>query len=75
MEAVSYQPSTGDVTALVAGGGILSLLYLGFLVLMIVAGWKIFEKAGEEGWKVLIPIRYLELLDEMDGDSCCSSFL
>jgi len=56
MEAVSYQPSTGDVTALVAGGGILSLLYLGFLVLMIVAGWKIFEKAGEEGWKVLIPV-------------------
>ncbi len=55
MEAVSYQPSTGDVTALVAGGGILSLLYFGFLVLMIVAGWKIFEKAGEEGWKVLVP--------------------
>ena len=25
-------------------------------VLMMIAGWKIFEKAGEKGWKILIPI-------------------
>lgn len=27
-----------------------------FSVLMIIANWKIFEKAGEKGWKALIPI-------------------
>jgi len=32
------------------------VLYLAILVIGIVAGWKIFEKAGEKGWKVLIPL-------------------
>lgn len=26
------------------------------LVLEVVAYWKLFEKAGEEGWKSLIPV-------------------
>lgn len=29
--------------------------YLLITVYFIIAGWKIFEKAGEAGWKVLIP--------------------
>ncbi len=28
---------------------------LGFLALMIASGWKIFEKAGKEGWQCLVP--------------------
>lgn len=32
------------------------VLYLALIVIGIVAGWKIFEKAGEKGWKVLIPL-------------------
>lgn len=27
-----------------------------YYVLLVIAGWKIFEKAGEKGWKALIPI-------------------
>ncbi len=27
-----------------------------YYILLVVAGWKIFEKAGEKGWKALIPI-------------------
>lgn len=34
----------------------LTVLWLAFAIVFIVAGWKIFEKAGERGWKVLIPI-------------------
>ncbi len=34
---------------------ILTILYLAIMVLMIVAMWKIFEKAGEPGWAALIP--------------------
>jgi len=44
-------------------GGILSaiittavIIELVFYVLRIIAGWKVFVKAGEKGWKSLIPI-------------------
>ena len=40
-------------------GGILGTVMIAlavFCVLLIVAQWKIFEKAGEKGWKSLIPI-------------------
>ncbi|NZA37286.1 DUF5684 domain-containing protein [Eubacterium callanderi] len=32
------------------------LLALAWYVFILVAGWKLFEKAGEPGWKSLIPI-------------------
>ena len=28
-----------------------------FYILQVIAYWKIFTKAGEEGWKSIIPIR------------------
>ena len=31
-------------------------------VLLIIAGWKIFEKAGEPGWKAIIPIYNLYIM-------------
>lgn len=38
-------------------GGLIGLAVgLLFIVLLIVSLWKIFEKAGEPGWKCLIPI-------------------
>lgn len=48
---------------LVAGGAILGGFFgtflvcgIAFWILMVVAMWKIFSKAGEAGWKSLIPI-------------------
>lgn len=35
---------------------ILWVFYLAFIVIYIVGLWKIFVKAGEEGWKSIIPI-------------------
>ena len=35
-------------------GGLIASVIIG--VLMIIARWKIFEKAGEPGWKSIIPI-------------------
>lgn len=32
------------------------IAYLVFVVALVVASWKIFVKAGEEGWKSIIPI-------------------
>ena len=52
------------VTSSAAGAGILAgffsffliLLVLACAVLVIVAEWKIFKKAGKDGWKALIPV-------------------
>lgn len=32
------------------------LIYIGIIVLIVAAQWKIFEKAGKPGWASLIPI-------------------
>jgi hypothetical protein len=37
-------------------GAVAGLIYLAILVLTIVAMWKVFAKAGQPGWAVLIPI-------------------
>ncbi len=40
------------------GGGSMvgMIIYLIFLVVMIAAGWKIFTKAGQPGWAIIVPI-------------------
>ena len=43
----------------VAIGGILTAFMVTILIIylfLIIAGWRIFKKAGEPGWKILIPI-------------------
>ena len=35
--------------------GVMGIVWLVVMVAMIVAMWKLFEKAGEAGWKSLIP--------------------
>jgi len=44
----------------VLGSG--SVIAIVFYILQVVAMWKIFEKAGEAGWKSLIPIYNLYIL-------------
>lgn len=46
---------------------VVGLLYLAIAVIGIVAGWKIYEKAGEKGWKVLIPFYNLYTLFRIAG--------
>ena len=53
--------STTELTAseaAFAGGlvGTFMVAVIVFIILIIVAEWRIFEKAGEKGWKSLIPI-------------------
>lgn len=38
-----------------AQGPVPTIIALILIVLIIVANWKIFEKAGEAGWKAIIP--------------------
>jgi hypothetical protein len=46
---VTYQTSG-------AGAGVLFVYFLAFYAIAIIPYWVIFTKAGEEGWKALIPI-------------------
>ncbi len=44
-----------DGAAIGAFFAVFGLIYLGFIAFFIACAWKLFVKAGEEGWKVLIP--------------------
>ena len=64
--------SINDLTAseaAFAGGFLGSMMVIGLIicVLLIIAGWRIFEKAGEKGWKILIPIYDLYILFKICG--------
>ncbi|HEY4621368.1 MAG TPA: DUF5684 domain-containing protein [Gaiellaceae bacterium] len=39
-----------------SGGSMYWIIYLAIAVLVIAGWWKVFTKAGEEGWKAIIPI-------------------
>ena len=45
----------------------LFILSLAFWVIVAVALWKVFEKAGEKGWKALIPVYNFWVLCEIAG--------
>ncbi len=38
-------------------------------ILLIIAQWKIFEKAGYEGWKAIIPFYNMYILTEISGQN------
>ena len=48
-------------------GVLLGLVYLGIIVLMIASLWKVFEKAGQDGWKAIIPIYNLYVMLKIVG--------
>jgi len=43
------------------------IIWLAVLILMIVANWKIYEKAGKPGWASIIPIYNIIILLEIIG--------
>jgi uncharacterized protein DUF5684 len=43
------------------------IIYLALLVLLIAGWWMIFTKAGEEGWKAIIPIYNIIVLLKIVG--------
>ncbi len=48
--------NSGDIaSAIVAINGVTLFIYFAILVVLLVAQWKMFSKAGEAGWKCLIP--------------------
>ena len=50
-----------------AAGTIGALIYLAIIVVVIVALWKIFVKAGKPGWAAIIPVYNIIVLLEIIG--------
>ncbi len=71
----SYYPSSyynsriaaGAAGAIFAGVGLILLFVLALYVILIIAQWKMFTKAGEDGWKSLIPIYNMVILYKIAG--------
>ena len=71
MIPVFAQLSADDAAQQAAGAVSTTMLLfiLAITVLMIAAMWKVFERAGEPGWAVLVPIYNLYLLCKIAGMS------
>ncbi|MEO5627422.1 MAG: DUF5684 domain-containing protein [Candidatus Saccharimonadales bacterium] len=64
---VTYQYTTTTTSSGSGFNPVVSFIYLVVLVAAIVGMWKVFEKAGEKGWKSLIPIYNAYILLEISG--------
>lgn len=62
-------PQEAAVAGSIAGGIVSTVLIcvLIFYIFLIIAGWKIFQKAGEPGWKILIPIYNFYIMFKIVG--------
>lgn len=59
--------TTNPFKILASLNNISPLISLSISVLTIVAMWKIFEKAGEEGWKAIIPVYNIYIMFKIAG--------
>jgi hypothetical protein len=49
------------------GAAIIIIFYLALIALLLVSGWKIYEKAGRQDWGALIPIYNIVILMKIIG--------
>lgn len=68
-ESMDPAVSTGLGAVLGAFLGIYLVIMLTIAILQIIALWKVFTKAGEKGWKSIIPIYNLVVLFKISGIS------
>lgn len=69
---LTYNNNTLDVSdGLIAGifGFFMAIWFLVLIIIVIgiIAQWKIFEKAGEEGWKAIIPFYNMYIYTKISG--------
>lgn len=63
----------GETEAAAAGAilggaiGFMAVLAFAFWILTIIASWKVLEKAGEPGWKAIIPIYNIYMMYKIVG--------
>ena len=65
-----YPQSAGDFATRQAAATVsttTSLLILAFVLLVIISMWRVYERAGEPGWAVLIPFYNMYVLTKVAG--------
>ena len=65
-----YAQSAGDFASRQAAATVsttTSLLILAFVLLVIISMWRVYERAGEPGWAVLIPFYNMYVLTKVAG--------
>ena len=74
MEGLTYNINLGselttETQAAIFGGALGFALSVGLAcaVIAIIAWWKLFEKAGEKGWKAIIPVYNTYILFKICG--------
>jgi hypothetical protein len=67
VSALLLQNSTAPPRALLAMGSTMMLVFLAVVVVFIIGLWKVFAKAGQPGWAVLIPIYNVYVLLKIAG--------
>jgi len=61
-----WQGNHNNPLGIFFSGGLL-LFWLAVLVIIIIGAWKVFEKAGQPGWAILIPFYNLWILLKIVG--------
>lgn len=61
------EPTTLINATLVVFISTVSIYFVIFYALFIIASWRIFEKAGEKGWKALVPLYNMYLMFKIVG--------
>jgi len=69
MHTVFAQVTTSTSSGAVGGSIVASLIWLVVVVARVVALWKVFQKAGQPGWAVLIPIYNYVVMFRITGRS------
>ena len=67
MNLVAMQNSNSGNAAGAVGGLIVFVFMLAFLIFMIAAMWKVFEKAGQPGWAAIVPFYNLYIMLKITG--------
>lgn len=63
----SLDISDGFIAGILGFLAVFWVILLAIVVVSIIAMWKIFEKAGHEGWKAIIPFYNAYILTEIAG--------
>lgn len=65
MNNLTQNEAAAAGAGVIVGGALTAVIV--FYIFTVIASWKIFEKAGEKGWKSLIPIYNAYLLFKIVG--------
>ncbi len=62
---LQQEEAAGAVAALF--GGVAMLVWIALMAVFIIAGWKVFVKAGQPGWAILVPFYNLYIMVRIAG--------